>query len=143
MILVLSDKICRRCGEPVITYSNEYEVFEGMHWICFHFEFEHDAKEPDMACSDPACPMHKFDIYEQSDKDTFSLSIVSTDKKSIIRMELVETDPRDYGVNIAFRIKRNQSCSYMLYNCIKIIQMFFFLGPCLPERFKYFIECFV
>jgi hypothetical protein len=35
-----------------------YDVFERMHWVCFHFEFEHRG-DPDAPCSDPSCPMRK------------------------------------------------------------------------------------
>ncbi len=34
---------------------DRYEVFERMHWICFHLEFEHDS-DPDVPCDDPTCP---------------------------------------------------------------------------------------
>jgi len=27
-----------------------------MHWVCFHFEFEHQG-DPDAPCRDPSCPM--------------------------------------------------------------------------------------
>jgi hypothetical protein len=33
-----------------------YDVFERMHWVCFHFEFEHQG-DPDAPCRDPGCPM--------------------------------------------------------------------------------------
>jgi hypothetical protein len=34
-----------------------FEVFERMHWLCFHLEFEHGEHDPDEACTDPSCPM--------------------------------------------------------------------------------------
>lgn len=46
---------CVRCGRPVIAESANYEVFERMHWTCFHFEFEHEG-DPDTACRDTNCP---------------------------------------------------------------------------------------
>ncbi|MDQ0059997.1 hypothetical protein [Paenibacillus harenae] len=48
-------KLCRRCGNPVKVYENDYDIFEGMHWICFHLEFEHGDYDPDEACDDPSC----------------------------------------------------------------------------------------
>lgn len=51
---------CRRCGRPVRVSRDLYEVFEDMHWVCFHFEYEHDLSDadadPDEACADPFCP---------------------------------------------------------------------------------------
>jgi hypothetical protein len=37
-------------------------VFEQMHWVCFHYEFEHgDDRDPDQACRDPSCPSRMID----------------------------------------------------------------------------------
>jgi hypothetical protein len=49
---------CRRCGRPVRVSSHLYDVFEEMHWVCFHFEFEHELSDadPDEPCADPFCP---------------------------------------------------------------------------------------
>jgi hypothetical protein len=37
-----------------------YETFEKMHWVCFHYEFEHDNRgqgvDPDEDCGIPGCP---------------------------------------------------------------------------------------
>lgn len=50
-------KICKRCGLPVVKEADRYEkVFEQMHWVCFHFEFEHTG-DPDDPCDDPSCPI--------------------------------------------------------------------------------------
>jgi hypothetical protein len=35
--------VCVRCGRPVRVNADQYEVFERMHWVCFHYEFEHEA----------------------------------------------------------------------------------------------------
>jgi hypothetical protein len=48
-------KMCRRCGRPVIAVAADYDTFEQMHYICFHFEFEHDA-DPDLECQSGGCP---------------------------------------------------------------------------------------
>ena len=52
------DPVCRRCGRPVRVSRDRYEVFEGMHYVCFHYEFEHDLNgaDPDESCGDPDCP---------------------------------------------------------------------------------------
>jgi hypothetical protein len=46
--------LCARCGRPVAVNREWYDVFERMHWVCFHLEFEHG---PDEGCGDPSCPM--------------------------------------------------------------------------------------
>ena len=51
--------ICVRCGRPVERNRDTYEVFERMHWACFHYEFEHEiagSEDPDIACANPCCP---------------------------------------------------------------------------------------
>ena len=39
---------------------DNYEAFEGMHYVCFHYEFEHDVSnpgtDPDEDCGVPGCP---------------------------------------------------------------------------------------
>lgn len=39
---------------------DHYEMFERMHYVCFHYEFEHDLIEPnadpDEDCGVPGCP---------------------------------------------------------------------------------------
>ncbi len=47
--------ICARCGFAVTVNRENYELFEGMHWLCFHLQFEHHA-DVDAPCSDPSCP---------------------------------------------------------------------------------------
>jgi hypothetical protein len=59
----MEEKICKRCQRPVIKYNEKYEIFEGMHWLCFHLEFEHDC-EPDEPCGDPSCPWLHIQIFE-------------------------------------------------------------------------------
>lgn len=49
------DKVCVRCHKPVRNAGN-LGLFEGMHWICFHFSFEHINADPDDPCEDPSCP---------------------------------------------------------------------------------------
>jgi hypothetical protein len=54
-------KLCRRCEKPVVVNAESYDVFEQMHWLCFHLEFEHDG-DPDQACGDPGCPWWHIEV---------------------------------------------------------------------------------
>jgi hypothetical protein len=58
-----ANPICVRCGRPVQQNRDHYDIFERMHWVCFHYEFEHDGGEgdPDVACADPSCPARAVD----------------------------------------------------------------------------------
>ena len=47
---------CRRCNRSVGVSRDQYEVFEGMHYVCFHYEFEHDPVDPDEECRAGGCP---------------------------------------------------------------------------------------
>lgn len=55
-------KKCRRCEKPVVENFDNYGLFECMHWLCFHLEFEHGEYDPDRACSDPSCPLWQIDV---------------------------------------------------------------------------------
>jgi hypothetical protein len=46
---------CRRCRRPVVASAEQYDVFEQMHYTCFHYEFEHPG-DPDVECSAGGCP---------------------------------------------------------------------------------------
>jgi hypothetical protein len=48
--------VCRRCQRPVGASAAQYEVFEHMHYVCFHYEFEHDPFDPDEECNAGGCP---------------------------------------------------------------------------------------
>jgi hypothetical protein len=48
---------CARCGRPVVVSREWYEVFERMHYLCFHLEFEHGDHDADEGCGVPGCPM--------------------------------------------------------------------------------------
>jgi hypothetical protein len=48
--------VCVRCGRPVEIEAERYETFERMHYVCFHYEFEHDPTDPDEECSAGGCP---------------------------------------------------------------------------------------
>ena len=47
--------VCRRCGREVLANQDQYDVFEGMHYVCFHYEFEHTG-DPDVECEAGGCP---------------------------------------------------------------------------------------
>lgn len=59
-----SDLLCVRCGKPVEENADQYEVFEKMHWLCFHLEFEHEG-DPDKACGDPSCPWWHIEAFRK------------------------------------------------------------------------------
>jgi hypothetical protein len=42
-----ADLTCARCGRAVRVSSDRFEVFERMHYVCFHYELEHDPFDPD------------------------------------------------------------------------------------------------
>lgn len=52
----VTDLLCVRCGKPVVRNREHYETYEKMHWVCFHYEFEHSSSDADTACADPHCP---------------------------------------------------------------------------------------
>jgi hypothetical protein len=51
--------ICVRFNKPVKVSKDQYEVFERMHWLCFHLEFEHGDYDPDEPCDDVSCPWNR------------------------------------------------------------------------------------
>ncbi len=53
--------VCRRCQAPVEGEEMQhYDVFEQMHYACFHYEFEHDIGGQGVAeaddCGLAGCP---------------------------------------------------------------------------------------
>jgi hypothetical protein len=49
-------RVCVRCGQPVTASAESYEVFEKMHYVCFHYEFEHIDTDVDVECGAGGCP---------------------------------------------------------------------------------------
>ena len=47
---------CARCGREVRVNRDSFEIFERMHYVCFHYEFEHDPFDPDEECNAGGCP---------------------------------------------------------------------------------------
>ena len=57
--------LCRQCGRSIVVDPvRSRDVFESMHWLCFHLEFEHDT-DPDLPCDDPSCPQWRLRVYEE------------------------------------------------------------------------------
>jgi hypothetical protein len=52
--------LCARCGSPVTVNRDNYELFERMHWLCFHLEYEHRA-DVDAPCAETSCPWFVID----------------------------------------------------------------------------------
>ncbi|WP_203919059.1 hypothetical protein [Rugosimonospora africana] len=52
----MPDLTCRRCGRPVERFADQFDLFEQMHWVCFHYEFEHGDIDPDWVCAAGGCP---------------------------------------------------------------------------------------
>jgi len=50
------DLVCRRCGLAVRENAGQFEVFERMHYVCFHYEFEHGDNDVDQECGAGGCP---------------------------------------------------------------------------------------
>lgn len=51
--------VCLRCDLPVERSAGLFESHARMHWVCFHYMFEHGAQPsagPDIACAHPRCP---------------------------------------------------------------------------------------
>ena len=51
-----ASKVCRRCNRPVVVSAESYDVFEQMHYVCFHYEFEHNPTDVDQECAAAGCP---------------------------------------------------------------------------------------
>lgn len=50
------DLACRRCHQPVRVGAAQFDVFEQMHYVCFHYEFEHGDFDVDEECAAGGCP---------------------------------------------------------------------------------------
>jgi len=105
-------KICKRCNQPVKVFSGDYDVFEGMHWICFHYEFEHGDYDPDEPCDDPSCPWNRINekgihIFE------FDRSHTIRNKSDFIGLILTETQ-REYYPSLSFRVAIESFNNYVV-----------------------------
>jgi hypothetical protein len=61
---------CVRCGREVRLNRESYEIFERMHYVCFHYEFEHDPYDPDEECNAGGCPSFRLDAPPPQLRDT-------------------------------------------------------------------------
>jgi len=61
-------QMCRRCDRPVRVSRADYETFERMHYVCFHYEFEHDPADPDEECTAGGCPSGALNTSEECDR---------------------------------------------------------------------------
>lgn len=50
------EEYCLRCHRPIRVIAEHSRTFEGMHYVCFHYEFEHGDADPDEECSAGGCP---------------------------------------------------------------------------------------
>ena len=62
--------VCKRCGKKKTHRPEDYAIFEEMHWICFHLEFEHGDYDLDLPCEDPDCPWTRIAAAAKEDDDT-------------------------------------------------------------------------
>ena len=88
------DPICTRCGLPVKKNKDSYELFEKMHWLCFHLEFEHGEYDPDEGCDDPSCPWNRITHRSEDiiNKDVFDINFKSYENNSTIYLKLLEKE---------------------------------------------------
>ena len=77
------EKICKRCNKPVLENAQTYDVFEQMHWLCFHLEYEHEG-DPDTACGDPSCPWWHIEVLKQK------LSELGVDPHAVIKQAIAK-----------------------------------------------------
>jgi hypothetical protein len=54
--LVGGRPVCGHCGREVVASAEQFETFERMHYVCFHYLFEHDPTDPDEECFAGGCP---------------------------------------------------------------------------------------
>jgi hypothetical protein len=62
---------CVRCGQEVRVNRDRYDIFERMHYVCFHYLFEHSG-DPDEECDAGGCPSSSLVKARPSQGDTAS-----------------------------------------------------------------------
>ena len=50
----------RPVRQAVRVNRDSFEIFERMHYVCFHYEFEHHGPDPDEECAAGGCPSSLF-----------------------------------------------------------------------------------
>jgi hypothetical protein len=90
------ENMCRFCGQPVKVNEEYYDVFEGMHWLCFHLQFEHGTYDPDEPCDDPSCPWNRIgeSYWDGYANRTWDLKIVAQNNRQLIEIKLAECETR-------------------------------------------------
>lgn len=53
---------CKGCGIELKEPPEQYEAFEGMHWFCFHYSYEHYTDDPEIPCDSRHCPTWHLEI---------------------------------------------------------------------------------
>ncbi|MFZ5643668.1 MAG: hypothetical protein ACOY46_08775 [Bacillota bacterium] len=104
------EKLCRRCSRPVKKFSDGYDVFEQMHWLCFHLEFEHGNYEPDEPCDDPSCPWNRIQGIKRIGilDPIWDVIIYSENKRSVVRLRFLEKESERYpSIKVAVEIEDN------------------------------------
>lgn len=71
--LIAPVRTCRHCGLPVVVSSDQFDVFERMHYTCFHYLFEHDPFDPDEECTAVGCPSASIEPSQRSEEPRDSL----------------------------------------------------------------------
>jgi hypothetical protein len=62
--------MCARCGREVRVSRDSHGIFERMHYVCFHYEFEHDPCDPDEECLTGECPPVRLETPPRQLRDT-------------------------------------------------------------------------
>jgi hypothetical protein len=57
---------CKSCGSELEGPLEAYDAFEGMHWLCFHYAFEHYSNDPDVPCQNRHCPTWHIEILKEA-----------------------------------------------------------------------------
>ena len=77
------EKICVKCNKPVEVNRELYDVYERMHWLCFHLEYEHEG-DPDRPCNDPSCIWWQLEVYKNK------LENMGVDSKEVLEQAIKE-----------------------------------------------------
>jgi hypothetical protein len=89
-------KNCRFCGQPVKINEDYYDVFEGMHWLCFHLAFEHGNYDPDEPCDDPSCPWNRIGRGESYWTDhvqgKWDVKFGALNSRQVVEIKLIERE---------------------------------------------------
>lgn len=81
MAMTENPLLCKACGKPIVALAQYADVQEGMHWLCFHLAYEHDA-DPDVDCGDLSCPWGTIRLYKER------LAALGIDPQSVLDDEI-------------------------------------------------------